>query len=260
VIVVLVGAGGGIYATVGAGSASTRKSQARPATSVELRSFVSRTEQGLKGSFVATYEAATVPLKNGYSRGRVVAAQLSPSVFSYRISPGLSGFGATDRSVEVLADLNPAPNTLHLANAGHGIYLCVQLMRNGPWKCSNQSDVLMGGESVLLGNYPPQAFALDAQNAVCVYTSASPCFKVHPANAYFVTRVQQGQRLSCLDFGSVAKPVGYVCLDSHNLIAKFSLSSHVVAESWVSATLVSYSRSVPKGLLTVLSPPGPPIT
>lgn len=258
-IVVIVGASAGIYEVVGTGRPSTGTGRGHLATRAQLRSFIGRAERGTTGAFVASYQV-TAWADNANGRlvsTRITAAQLETGVFSYQETPQLSWPAVRGGRTETFwAWVGAGKHTL--ANAGPGIYVCSRGSKRGSWSCANDSGDLMGGQSTILDNYPPYGFELNLQNAIYNYTSEPRLDPNFPQERAHLTTISwRGQTLTCFEFGSVTRPVAYACLDSHNVVARYSLprAAGVGDLRYDSATLISYSRSVPRGLLMLPATP-----
>jgi hypothetical protein len=178
----------------------------------------------------------------------VGSAQLSDDVFTYQES-GPGGPSRGDfKNYEVFWGLR----RVWLAD-------CYRPARRVPWSCSNDDDFLGGGEAMLMGGYPQGAFVFGLRNAVYDYTvSHGPLPQgVSHEKANLLTKPLRGQKLSCLDFGPIAKPVARLCIDSHNLVAVYAMPLEVStnATDYESATMVSYSAVVPRSLFTLPATP-----
>jgi hypothetical protein len=256
-VIIVAGAAAGIYETVGAGRSSTSGGRGHLATPAQLHSFISRADRGVTGAFAATYQV-TALVSNGHMiSARIFAAQRPPDVFSYQVTPELLWPAIGGSRTETFWAWSGSGKHA-LANAAPGIYVCNRAAKRAAWSCGNDSNDLMGGQSMILDNYPPYGFNQSLQDATYNYTSLPPATPLVPhERAYLTTMSWRGQNLSCLDFGSVSRPVAYACLNSHDLIALYSLPlrAGVGDLQYNSAMLISYSRTIPRSLLTLPATP-----
>jgi hypothetical protein len=242
IVVLLVAGGAGAAAGFAGGRSRPPGPSARSATSPEIQAFISRAQRGMSGLFVAKY--AVTEFRG--ARVTIIAAQESTSEFSFESIPS----SIRPNSIETEAFEDPrGPRVVK----GHYLYGCERATRTSAWSCSDEAGIGMGGEFVLLEDYPPRSLVLALQNAVFSYMPPTPPGgpkQVKPERAYLASHEFDGHRESCLDFGSTIRPVATVCLNAIDVITSYYIPlSASISTSIVSARLVSYVRTVPNRLL-----------
>lgn len=207
---------------------------ARRATASQIRSFVEKAEHGGGPTWTAAYQM-TVAITSHRSRHMtLVAAQENNRRFTYQ-ERGPGGRG----------DLDAFWWPRKSANLPLLIYLCDRSLTDGRWTCENM-DKPGNGPGLLMDGYPKEAFFFGLENAVYEYP-----------RAFLVRERFHGNRLLCLDFDSMRRPVARVCLDSRNLVARYAVPISVSTNgtNYEAARLVSYSTTVPPRLFRLPTRP-----
>ena len=111
--------------------------------------------------WTATYTISVPgePVTDRTATMTVVAVQLLDGVFTYQESGPGSPSRSNFKNYEVFWGLR----RVRLVN-------CNRPAERAPWSCFNDDDFLGGGEAMLLGGYPQEAFVFGLRNAVYEYT------------------------------------------------------------------------------------------
>jgi hypothetical protein len=185
----------------------------------------------------------------------VTAAQRSPDLFSYRMTPSLDLVAPdgppASYGYEVLVE--PGART----KSALRIYSCRKRLRTSRWFCEGPyTQIGMGTINQLLGPYPPQALVLGLDNASVTYTGVPAPAAIRPEPAFLIVRRRSGWTLRCLEFGPTRHPVGSVCLRPDGLIASYRLSVAATFSVYETARLRSYLPHVPREAFDLPARPG----
>lgn len=192
----------------------------RTASPGYLRTFLDRAKHALDSSFTATYTLSNLPSEHFPGVERVHVAQLSSTQFMYGESepPG-------DPISRMAFFSNPPQNTTSRSKS----YSCTVPQHGSRWTCA------LHESGWYLGNgYLPSSTVrgLSLLMAMHARPSLAPQDADQPKQipALETTRIADGHKLSCVEFGSSRNPLATVCLTATGLVGYYASRLMFVGE------------------------------